>query len=219
MQFTHKPIQIPEITADIKHGIRHYSCNGNEYPSITSVLGYGPKDFLIEWRKRLGEEAATIETKRCADRGTAVHAMCENYLNNLDIGIHSEFDTKLFKKLRFSLRNINNIFIQEAGLYSDVLKVAGRVDCIAEYNGVPSIIDFKTSNNVKDDEKCHDYFLQETFYSLALYERTGIDIEQIVTIIAVERQMQPQIFIKNRNNYIVELNKRIDKFYLEFKGE
>lgn len=219
MQFIHKPIQIPEITADIKHGIRHYSCNGNEYPSITSVLGYGPKDFLIEWRERLGEEAATIETKRCADRGTAVHAMCENYLNNLDIGIYSEFDTKLFKKLRFSLRNINNIYIQEAGLYSDVLKVAGRVDCIAEYNGVPSIIDFKTSNNVKDDEKCHDYFLQETFYSLALYERTGIDIEQIVTIIAVERQMQPQIFIKNRNNYIVELNKRIDKFYLEFKGE
>lgn len=219
MQFTHKPIQIPEITADIKYGIRHYSCNGNEYPSITSVLGYGPKDFLIEWRERLGEEAATIETKRCADRGTAVHAMCENYLNNHDTGIHSEFDTKLFKKLRFSLRNINNIYIQEAGLYSDVLKVAGRVDCIAEYNGVPSIIDFKTSNNVKDDEKCHDYFLQETFYSLALYERTGIDIEQIVTIIAVERQMQPQIFIKNRNNYIVELNKRIDKFYLEFKGE
>jgi|LakMenEpi03Aug12_release.lakeMendotaPanAssembly.Ray.scaffolds.fasta_scaffold383331_2 genome maintenance exonuclease 1 len=219
MQFIHKPIHIPEITADIKHGIRHYNCNGNEYPSITSVLGYGPKEFLIEWRERLGEEAADVETKRCADRGTAVHAMCENYLNNTEIGEYSPFDIKLFKKLKYVLRNINNIAIQEVGLYSDALKVAGRVDCIAEYKGVLSIIDFKTSNNVKTDEMCNDYFLQETFYSLALLEGTGIDVEQIVTIIAVERQMNPQVFIKNRNNYISELNKRIEKFYLEFKGE
>lgn len=219
MKFTHKPIQIPEITAVIRHGIRHYNCNGNQYPSITSVLGYGPKEFLIEWRERLGEEAATIETKRCADRGTAVHTMCEQYLNNEDISEQSKTDTKLFKKLKFTLRNINNILIQEAGLYSDALKVAGRVDCIAEYNGALSIIDFKTSNNVKTDEMCHDYFLQETFYSLALFEGTGIDIEQIVTIIAVEKQMYPQVFIKNRNNYISDLNKRIEKFYLEFKGE
>lgn len=219
MNFIHTPIQIPDITADIKHGIRYYSCDQNEYPSITSVLGFGPKEFLIEWRERLGEEAANIETARCADRGTAVHAMCENYLNNQDIGEHSQFDTKLFKKLRFVLRNINNIMIQEAGLYSDVLRVAGRVDCIAEYNGVPSIIDFKTSNNVKTDERCYDYFLQESFYSLALLERTDIDIPQIVTIIAVERQMNPQVFIRNRNDYIVPLTKRIDKFYREFNGD
>lgn len=219
MSFTHKPIQIPNITADIINGMRHYDCNGNYYPSITSVLGYVPKPFLIEWRKSLGTEAADTETKRCADRGTSVHTLCEQYLNNEELGEQSPTDTKLFKKLKFVLRNINNIYIQEAGLYSDVLKVAGRVDCIAEYNGVPSIIDFKTSNNVKTDEMCHDYFLQETFYSLALFERTGIDIEQIVTIIAVERQMNPQVIIKNRNNYISDLNKRIKKFYAEIKGE
>lgn len=219
MTFTHIPIHIPEITAEIKHSIRHYHCDDNFYPSITSVLGYGPKEFLIEWRERLGEEAADIETKRCADRGTAVHTMCENYLNNQDIGEHALSDKRLFNKLKLVLGNINNILIQEAGLYSDVLKVAGRVDCIAEYNGVLSIIDFKTSNKTKTDEMCHDYFLQETFYSLALLERTGVDIEQIVTIIAVEKQMYPQVIIKNRNNYVSDLNKRIKKFYLEFKGE
>lgn len=219
MKFTHKPIHIPEITTDIKYGIRHYDCYGNHYPSITSVLSYGPKEFLIEWRERLGEEAATIETKRCADRGTAVHTMCEQYLNNQQLSEQSKSDTKLFKKIRFALNDINNIYIQEAGVYSDVLKVAGRVDCIAEYKGIPSIIDFKTSNNVKDDIMCHDYFLQETFYSLALLEGTGIDIEQIVTIIAVEKQMNPQVFVKNRNNYIFDLNNRVKKFYSEFKGE
>jgi genome maintenance exonuclease 1 len=119
----------------------------------------------------------------------------------------------MFNKLKLGLTKIDNILAQECALYSDFLEVAGRCDVVADYNGKLSIIDFKTSNGVKTEEQVLDYFLQETFYMMALLERTGIEAEQIVTIISVEKQLSPQIFIKDPKLYIKPLMQRIDKFY------
>jgi genome maintenance exonuclease 1 len=103
--------------------------------------------------------------------------------------------------------------MQEAGLYSDVLKVAGRVDVVGEYDGKLSIIDFKTSNNNKDRDMVFDYFLQETAYAIMWHELTGEAITDLVILMSVEKGMVPLIFRDTIDKYIEPLLVRIDDFY------
>lgn len=163
----------------------------------------------------LGPEKAKKETDRCAERGTAVHLMAERYLNNEEDPLRDQPHeyVKLFNQLKYGLKRINNIRIQEIPLYSDEFMVAGRVDCIAEFDKVLSVIDFKTSNNNKNEEMIEDYFLQETFYALAYYELYGEPVEQIVTVMTVERGAVPLVFKKPITPYIVPLKRRIEEFY------
>lgn len=198
-------------------GKRHYvTPNGNKYPSITTMLGAKEKPWLEDWKKSLGEAFAKKETKRCSDRGTAVHLLAEKYLNNEEYPkLLNGSDTRIqsdFKKLRLSLNKINNIYGQEIALYSDTLRLAGRVDCIGEYNGVPSIIDFKTSTANKTRAMIQDYFLQCTAYSIMWEELTGDAIENIVILMTVENGAVPLVFKEKIDKYIEPLIRRISEY-------
>jgi genome maintenance exonuclease 1 len=217
MTFQHVHIpKFEEMSTKTIDGRRWYKTpEGNYYPSITSVLGAKEKPHLDQWRKMLGNENADKETARCADRGTAIHLMAEKYLNNEE-GFTTDQPIeyiKLFNQLKLALKRINNIRIQEIPLYSDTLMVAGRVDCIAEFDGVLSVIDFKTSNNNKTDSMIEDYFLQETFYALAYYELYKEHVKQIVTLITVEKGIVPLVFKKDTTPFINTLADRIEEFY------
>lgn len=213
------PKQIPEAKdTTLASGKRFYvTPSGNKYPSITTVLGAKEKPWLKEWQNMLGTDKAAKETKRCADRGTAIHEMAERYLNNEEHPkLTKEYDVKHvagFNQLRTRLNHIDNIRGQELALYSDDLQVAGRVDCVGEYDGVLSIIDFKTSNNNKDKSMIEDYFLQCTAYALMWYELTGEKIENIVILMSVEKGMVPLIFKEEINKYIQPLVKRVVEFH------
>ena len=118
--------------------------------------------------------------KESSELGTKVHSLCESYLYNEKLKCDNMEAIDVFNRLRFVLGNINNIYCLEAPLHSDMLRVAGTVDCIAEYNGVLSVIDFKTSRKPKREEWIEDYFIQAFFYSAAFFEMTGAIPEQIV---------------------------------------
>ena len=205
MIFNHKPIQFEELETVTINGKRHYvTPEGKKYPSITSVLSILSKQSIMEWRKRVGEEEANKISTKAARRGTKIHAMCEDYLNNeLDEKKFMPSEREMFSTLRPILdKNINNIYAQEIPLYSDYLKVAGRVDCIAEFNGVLSVIDFKTSKRLKNKENISNYFQQTAAYAVMFEERTKIPVSQIVVIIAVDDEEEPQVFVEKRDNYI-----------------
>ena len=143
--------------------------------------------------------------------------MVEKYLNNEE-DFTRGYDAKYvkgFNQLKFKLNRIDNIRMQEAGLYSHQLKVAGRVDCIAEYNGVPAVIDFKTSNNNKDKSMIGDYFKQCTFYAIAWHELTGEAIEDIVILMNVEKGIMPLVFEDKIENWIAPLLKDISAYYVK----
>lgn len=218
MKFNH--IEVPEVkemTAEMIHGRRYYTTpDGEKYPSITTVLGAKGKDWLNNWRTMLGAEKADKETQRCADRGTAIHDMIEKHLNN-DADATKGYSRELigmFNQARLRLnQNVNNIRIQEAPLFSNRLKVAGRVDCIGEYDGVISVIDFKTSNGNKTSDMIEDYYLQCTAYAIMYYEMYGVLIEDIVIIMAVEKGIMPLVFKAKIYDYIDPLMERIDYFY------
>ena len=190
---------------------------GNKYPSITTVLSNRKKEGLFEWRKRVGNEVANYIARTSAARGTAIHHMCEDYLNNMQRDFPEEFAKHekkflyycLFKQLKDQvLKNIDNIYAQEAGLYSDKYKVAGRVDCIAEYKNILSIIDFKTSSKERTDAWNENYYIQGSAYAEMFEERTGIKTEQVVILVVTE-DGTVQEFIKNKHDYLPMLEESL----------
>ena len=187
---------------------------GNEYPSITTVLSIRNKKGLVEWRKRVGNDVANYVAGKAASRGTKVHHMCEDYLNNEDINHHQKdfLPWCIFTQLKNKvLCNIDNIYAQECGLYSDKYKVAGRVDCIAEYNNVLSIIDFKTSTKERNDAWNENYYIQGSAYAEMFTELTGIDVSQIVILVVTE-DGTVQEFVKKKFDYLEALKDSVTEW-------
>ena len=198
-------IVLPKLTRKTtEEGRRYFTPDGNAYPSITTVLGVLSKDGIIEWRKQVGEEEANRISRQAATRGTAVHKLAEDYLDNLPDWNKGAMPANLasFNDLKTILdERLNNIYFQEEFLYSDRLKCAGQVDCIAEFDGQLSIVDFKTSRKPKKEEWITSYFIQASFYAAAFYERTGIPIKQGVILITVDGN-EPQVFKVNTYDYL-----------------
>jgi len=217
--FTHRNDLTPiEMTAEMVEGKRVYlTPEGKKYPSVTTVISSNPKKAkaIARWRKNVGEEKANNITKRSTTRGTHFHSIVEDYFNNkLDLNDYKEYPLPvvMFKNSRDSLNKINNILLQEAALYSDHLELAGRVDCIAEYNGVLSIIDFKTSAKEKKEQYLYDYFVQETAYACMLLERYKLRVKQLVTIVSCEDGETQVVIRPLKKEYLASLFKYIDEY-------
>ena len=201
--------EIPEIK--VIDGKRFYvTPDGNSYPSITTILSQQENLGIEAWKAKVGEKEAKRISKESMRIGTAVHQMAEFYLSNYIIKLKDEekkiVDT--FNRLRFLLGNINNIVGVEIPLFSDLLRVAGTTDCIAEYNGELSVIDFKTSRRPKKEEWIDDYYMQTFAYKLMFEEMTGIEIKQIVILVACVEQFEVQVFkkpAKDSDKYLTKL--------------
>ena len=204
--------ELPEITTESIKGKRFYvTPEGNKYPSITTVLSDRNKEGIVKWRESVGNDVANQVMRQAASRGTAVHTLIENYLNNEELSKQAVLPVALFVTMKSELDNINNIRIQEGGLYSDKLGVAGRVDCIAEYKGKISVIDFKTSTKEKKEEWVENYFIQGSAYCEMYEERFLQPIEQVVILIVTE-DGAVQTFIKDKRDYLPLLKTAIKEF-------
>lgn len=204
-----------DLDCETKESGRKYSTpDGVKYPSITTVLSILSRDAIMAWRRRVGAEEANKISHRASTRGTAVHAIIEKYLNNdedyREGYLPNIIDNFLTVKEVLDSR-IGKIYAQEVPLYSDYLGVAGRVDCVAEFDGKPAIIDFKTSKRLKSFEQVESYFMQEAFYAIAWEERTQIPITQLVTIISVDGG-ECQVFVEHRDNWVKPLQEVIARF-------
>lgn len=205
--FTHYEhnITLPKLTRETTEKGRVYTTpEGNHYPSITTVLSSLSKEDILKWRKRVGEEEANKISTRASIRGTAVHKLCEDYLDNVEDwkGKHMPINIGMFNTMKPILdERVNNIWFQEEFLYSDTLKTAGQVDCIAEFDGELSIIDFKTSKRPKTEDKITSYFIQASFYAAAFYEMTKIPIKKGVILIGVDDH-EPQVFKIDTHDYL-----------------
>ena len=220
MAFTHKAVKLPNLVTTTLNKKRFYNTpEGKLYPSITTVLSIRKKDGLIEWRKRVGDDVANYISGNAVRRGIKIHEMCEDYLNNMhDDALFETYEKEhflywcLFKQLRDqALCDIDNIYAQEVGLYSDKYKVAGRVDCIAEYNGVLSAIDFKTSTKERTDDWNENYYIQGAAYAEMFEERTEIKVNQIVILVVTE-DGTVQKFVKNKYPFLELLVESVTKW-------
>jgi genome maintenance exonuclease 1 len=214
--FIHKHIDLgyKDLKSVTKKSGRKYTTPKGDYPSITTILGQRSKAAIMAWRDRIGHEEANKISRQAAGRGTAVHTMCEKYVNNDPDYAKDAMPNILydFNRIKDTLdTRIGIVYGQESPLYSDHLGVAGRVDCVAEFDGKLSIIDYKTSRKTKKKEWIDSYFMQECFYAIAWEERTGQPITQLVTIISVD-DAPAQIFIEHRDDWDKELLKCIQEY-------
>lgn len=210
--FDYQPLDmshVPALNRVERYGMRFYrnDATGDEYPSITTVLSIHEKPALVAWRESMGAERAEAETFRCSERGTALHLMCERWLSNIPNpteGIAPE-PIKLFNKMKTMKRRFGKVLALEVYLYSTKWKIAGTADCVAYFDGLLSVIDFKSATGLKNENMIEDYFIQESFYAEAWEERTGMKIEQIVTLMASERGLVPLVWKKIPTNYLDKL--------------
>lgn len=215
-------VKLPELQAELKSettnkGRTYVTPDGNVYPSVTTVLSPYSKDAILEWRSRVGEDEANRISRLAASRGTKLHLACEQYLLNelSPMQIQSLMpDTKdLFLKVKPHLdKEIGTIYAIERPMWSDKLRLAGKPDCIAEWNGVLSVVDFKTSTKEKQEDYILNYFMQATAYCEMFEELTGKAINQIVLVFGLV-EGGSQIVIKQKHNYLKPLNEYIDYYW------
>ena len=221
MDFKHLNIHnFPNLKAKTTEKGRRYFVEGNAYPSVTTVIGEKKKKSILEWRRKVGEDEANAISKRATTRGNKCHKLAEDYLSNKPLDRYRDdvLSLGMFHQIRPYIDKINNIHALEESLYSHTLKLAGRVDCIAEYDNELAIIDFKTSTKFKREEWIQDYFSQETAYAIMFQELTGLKVKQLVTIIAVETGT-PQVFVKKDIlTYVPKLKDYID-YYRSIHGD
>ena len=214
-------VKLPQLQFDLSaettdSGRVYTTPEGNKYKSITTVLSHYGKQAIYEWRQSVGEERANEISRKAANRGTKVHKICEDYLNNEISELKMQVMMPDLKELFFKIRpmideNVGKIYSQEQALYSDEYRIAGRVDLIAEWNGKLAVIDFKTSTKQKEEENIQNYFMQCTAYALMFAERTGMWIDDIVVLIATE-EGPAQVFERQIHDYRQPLIEMIDKY-------
>ena len=210
--------QLASLETKEINGARHYLLPSGVYvPSVTTMLGHFKKQVIQEWRERVGSQEADKIRNRAATRGTKFHNLVQKYLENQSILNENIMpDMKqAFNDIKPTLHRINNIHYIETPLYSDKMRLAGRTDVIGEFDGVLSVIDFKTSRKHKTEEMIEDYFLQSTCYALMYEERVGIPIDQIVILMSTDGTNEPQIFVKDKEQYVDKLCDKILKYFLD----
>lgn len=213
--FEHVEVELKEMdTENTESGRVYKTPEGIDLPSITTVLSILSRAGIAAWRARVGEEEANRISRIASTRGTKVHEIIEKYINNdenFKDGYTPDIHNSFFDLKPILDDRIGRVFAQEAPLYSNHLGVAGRVDCVAEFDGKRSIIDFKTSMKPKKLDWIKNYFMQESAYAIMWEERTGQPITQLVTIISVDDH-EPQVFIEHRDNWVRPLRDTIKQY-------
>ena len=198
--------------AQHKDGRRYVTLDGNAYPSVTTVLSILNEDKIAAWRAKVGEEKANQIGTQAANRGTAVHNIIEKYL-------HGEDTTDFMPHVQQSLQNlkplidkhVTKVFATECPLYSDHLKLAGTCDAIVEWDGVPTIVDWKTSRRPKKKTDIPNYFCQLAAYAVMWEERTGMACNNTRIVMDVDN-FHPVMYKETRDDWIDLMIETRDKY-------
>jgi len=214
--FNHIDLNLPQLERETIDGVRYYKVPDNDelikLVSITSVTSHKNRQIFVNWRKKIGEEEADKITRQATSRGTDMHTLVEHHLKNETLPEVQPLSDFLFKISKSTLNRINNIHALEGSLYSKQLGIAGTVDCIAEFDGELSIIDFKTSKKPKPREWIEHYFVQCMAYGCMLYELTGIPVKKLVIIMACENGECVVYEERDKTKYIKLLTEYIREF-------
>ena len=212
-KFNHVGNTLTELQTENIDGRRFYKTPNGNYQSITTLLSALSKAGIQAWRKRVGETEANRISTKASRQGTAVHSLCEQYIKNEEGFLTESMPhlVEMFESIQPLLDRIDNVHVTEGALYSDELGLAGRTDLIAEFDGQLAIIDYKTSRRIKTWSMCHSYFMQGAFYAHAYEERTGIPINNIVIIMAVENE-EPLLFRETKDRWLEPLQQVIYKY-------
>ena len=214
--YNHIPINFKQAELIEKNNAHFYQTpTGEIYPSITTILqetmSKEKKESLENWKDQ--EVAAEYINQEAAIIGTETHKLIENHINE----VRQTDEVRLLSVAHFNnlipfLQKINDVHGTELRLYSNPMKLAGTSDCIANYEGELSIIDYKTKRSDQKEEWMKDHFIQGTAYAQMFNELTGIEVKQVVILVSSEKNSRME-FVKNTEDYKDLLNQRLNQYY------
>ncbi len=200
-------------------GRYYFTPSKQYYPSVTTFLGwFDDEEWKKEWIERVGQEEADRISAEACERGELVHKVLEGYVMN-----DQDFSADQAKQFRFMFqqirrvldRKLDSVFYVEHALYSDKLKIAGRVDLAGMWSGYSAIIDFKNKNRLSKRDDIEDYFIQATVYAIMHAERYGVLPEKLVILCAIaddEHRLECQVFEDFTKKWIPVVMEKIKKF-------
>ncbi len=187
---------------DTPDGRFYVTPDGNHYQSVTTLLSKNTSNDIIEWKNTVGEKESNRIVKHATDRGTALHNGLEQFLLNQTPNITNFFAKAIFKPFSKILEeNVDNIRALEYPLYSDIMKLGGTIDLCADWKLQPAVIDFKSSNKLKNTYEIKNYFIQASMYSYMIEERYELNIPNIVILVGAEFSNFIQVFEEHRANF------------------
>ena len=189
----------PKSTRSLINGSRHYSLDGSNLPSVTTILSATKseedKAAILAWKQRVGTVEAERIKKEASARGSSMHSYIEQFLYgklNQELLDDNNKSKKMAEEIIDNgLKNkLLEIWGSEATIYYPG-KYAGTADCIGVYEGKESILDFKQSNKPKKEQYIEEYFLQIGAYSLAHNTVYNSNITQgVILLCTVDRLFQ-----------------------------
>jgi genome maintenance exonuclease 1 len=214
--FEHVDLKLPSLKRITLDNVRYYQIENIEelktFISVTSITSNYSKEKIAEWRKKVGEDEANRIIKFSTGLGTQYHALVESYFKNEEIPRKSDLANFLFYNAKCVLNRVGKIYTIENPLYSLYWELAGTPDMIAEFDGVLSVIDHKTSQHPKKLEWIEGYFVQCFAYAHMFAEIFGILPKQLVIIMSCQ-DGEVEVYIeRDLSKYVKILRNYINKF-------
>ena len=174
--------------------------HGTRLPSVTTILNatkpQAERQALANWRERVGVDEAKRIAGAASRRGTGAHKQIQRYLQGNEV-VCSESVRPYWKSLEPVLQDIQDVRLVEGSVFHYDLSYAGKVDCVASYQGVPCLCEWKTADRPKGTvEHLYDYPLQLTAYLEAVnhyYRQYKVDLEYALLVVAIP-EMPAEVF-------------------------
>ncbi len=219
-----KLYKYPSSTRSLIQGSRHYDVNQEKLPSVTTILAATQseekRESLKAWQERVGKENSLRIRDQAAERGTAMHAYLEDYLNGKErvdlTPLGQEARPMAQQIIDKGLNNLEEIWGSEVTVFYPGL-YAGAADVAGIYQGVESICDFKQSNKLKQRAWITDYFIQLGAYAMAHNHIYNTKITQGVILLCTKDGFFQQ-FIVNGSAFVSyqhDFLRKVDQYYKE----
>ncbi len=206
-----------------ENGKQYYvDAQGDRFPSVTTILNttkpQAAREALFNWRQRVGTEEANSITTNASRRGTSIHKHIQRYLLGED-AVCTQTILPYWDSIEPVLQDIDEVKLVEGYVFHNNLRYGGRVDCVASYQGIPCICDWKTADKPKKSlERLYDAPLQLAAYCGAAnqcYQEHGININHALLVVAIP-ELPAEIFWfrpEDIINYWQQWQERVTAFW------
>ncbi len=168
------------------------TAQGYRFPSVTAILNATrPREHLealAAWRQRVGMAEAASIASAASRRGTGTHRQIQHFLEGkpVDCTAHVQPYWESFLPVLQTLRAVRLV---EGYVFHGDLGYAGQVDCIASYQGVPCVCEWKTADRPKGSvDRLYDYPLQLAAYcgaANATYSAHHLHITHALLVVGI----------------------------------
>jgi RecB family exonuclease len=196
---------------------------GNDYLSVTEVLGNVRKIGLEMWYKHHTAKECDELSEKAKEIGTQIHELIESYVKEREGIVKTKYQEEINNGLKSFLKfRKENPHIKlkwtEQKITNDDIKLNGTIDCVGKDSDGKVIIDWKTGQCKQNDVPpiYTEYLLQVGAYAY-LYDRFFKKKEMInkAYIVVLAKDKEAYVIKELHYNELLQATKTF-LFLLEF---